>query len=252
MDIRRFTSHPETLLAIVDATASVFSGSQVLRAIDTAYERAGWIGADLDIYTISPEGEQILQHFEKEGYRASVQEGTGEIDRPSADTTGVACVVHLKKATRKVDVVFSTSRSALTPIAHVWATHVCNIVTAHAMYVAYPKSTLRGVGYRRPWAAQTSSIEQAYQKYNTRGYTIHRFGENTEATTGAPDAVFYCPHTSRSFGDKGTAVERYRSHKDCASRDHCIEDELDKVQWTWGGSACACCDRNASEDVQTA
>lgn len=251
-DVIRFTSNPHALLAIVDNAASVFSGSQVLRVIDIGYERTGWTGADLDIYTTSPEGEQILEHFEHEGYRASLEEGTGETDRPYADTTGVACVVHLKKSTRKVDVVFSTTRSALTPIAHFWSTHLCNIVTAHAIYVAYPKSTLRGVGYRRPWAAQTSAIEQAHQKYNARGYTIHQFGTNTEATTGAPDAEFYCPHNSRSFGDKGTAMETYRSHKNCLSGERCIEGKLTTVQWTWGGKACACCNKDASEDVQTA
>lgn len=249
-DVDRFTSHPETLLTIVDATASVFSGSQVLRAIDTGYERTGWTGADLDIYTTSPEGEQIINHFEKEGYTASLQEGTGEIDRPYADSTGVACVVHLKKSTQKVDVVFSTTQSVLTPIAHFWSTHVCNIITAHAIYVAYPRSTLRGVGYRRPWAAHTSGIAEAYQKYDARGYAIHRFGANTEATTDAPDRAFYCPHTPRSFGDNGTTMERYRQDKGCASQGRCIENRLNEVQWTWGGNACACCDRRTSEDVR--
>lgn len=234
----------------MDETKSIFSGSEVLRFIDTADGSPDWSAADLDIYTTSPEGERVLEHFEQQGYHASVQEGNGETERPYADSTGVACVVHLLKPPRKVDVVFSTNHSAITPVAHFWSTLVCNIVTAHSIYVAYPKSTLRRKGYKRPWAAKTAAVEEAERKYVARGYIVERFTANSEASDGTPEAPYYCPHNPRHFGDDGTLVERYRARDICTSHGNCIEDELRRVLWTWGGQSCACCIRDSQQSVQ--
>lgn len=234
---------------IMAATKSVFSGSQVLRFMDNEPARLDWDADDLDIYTTAPKGIRILAFFEKEGYvRGLLPSGQG-FDRPYVDESAIACVVRLRKGEHcVVDVVFSNSGTSLLPIARFHSTLVVNIITGYEVCVAYPESTFNGKGYRRPWASNTTTSEEAVEKYKGRGYKIETFGSNGGQVTDEHIARFYCPHTTRSFADDGVfKVQFYRPMSIAA--EEAYKGFMDSVTWKWGGKECACCDERNGQHI---
>lgn len=243
----RFTSRPRVLMDLISSTNSVFSGSQVLYFVcGFTTSNCAWEPDDLDIYTCEGRGEIILQFFEGEGYEAELKPSGRERDRPYMGDTAVACVVTLKKGQgRKVDLIFSGTGSALSPIARFYGTHVMNILTAEEVVVAYPESTFDAVCYRRWGATGGDGRPGGIEKYEGRGFKLRHFSENIEHVRLWGTGRFYCPHATRSFLDDGCVMLRF-SNGGLQLGDVERAGIFDTVEWVWGGQGCACCEHYES------
>lgn len=250
----RFVHDPHAIMSEARESNAVFSGGQVLRFVSRGGDGGVWDADDLDVYCALGSGRRMVALFELEGYQAEVLPAGEGFDRPYVDESSISCVARMRRGDdRHVDVVVSTCHSALAPIAHFYATHVVNVVTASTICVAYPDSTLKRRGFFRPWAARTWNRVLATEKYEQRGYQILGFLRNREAGVwdGTISKRFYCPHVERCFMDEGTLRlwyaevdgDRVRA-KDC--------DLLRGVTWTWGGHQCMCCIRSTGQKVVVA
>lgn len=252
VNMRRFTTRPEILMAVIGSTSSVFSGSQVLRFVDSARAREDWEAQDLDIYTTAPKGNRLLMFFQEEGYIPHILPSGQGFERPYVDDSAIACVVRLRKGEESVvDVVFSCSPTALHPITLFHSTIVVNFITAYEICIAYPEATFAGRGYRRPWASRTTTYEAAIDKYKARGYAIETFASNVEDTSHLETARFYCPHTIRSFTDEGIfRIPIQLPQTTVAEERH--KALMRSVTWKWGGYECACCDQQGGQKIRIA
>lgn len=246
----RFVDDVSVLMSLVTETRSLFSGGQVLRFVSRGRLRGIWEPNDLDIYCPIGQGGCIVDLFEAQGYRARVIPAGDGFDRPYVDDTYISCVVRLQHHDgRRIDVVSSVNYSALSPIARYYASHVVNVITASSISIAYPKSTLNGRAFARPWTPITCNMTDAEEKYRRRGYQMIQFAENTEAMTEPKATVgrFYCPHVVRSFADDGTLRVWYgETTDDAISAD---ADLLEEVKWRWGGENCMCCNMASSQEI---
>ncbi|KAI0349032.1 hypothetical protein OH77DRAFT_1373963, partial [Trametes cingulata] len=158
---------------VLRITDSVISGSAALSVLDTG-RGLDWRPTDLDIY--SPNDRTLrmvwyLCHIERYTVTAV------HVSSYTGDSAGFRRVVHMEKGTKRIDVIQSTTLSALHPIPYFWASHLMNYITADKFSLAYPTFTDQGRGLLNPVAfleyryARPHTLEVLH-KYQARGYSF--------------------------------------------------------------------------------
>ncbi|KAH9855227.1 hypothetical protein C2E23DRAFT_866854 [Lenzites betulinus] len=154
-------------------TSSVLSGSTALHILDN--ERAAqWSPSDLNIYTPRHGLQAFVDYLcASEGYSVT------KIDTSKYpyDNSSIEKVVHLQRTDHEIDVIQSSSSSALEPIPLFWSSHLMNYLTADGFCVAYPTYTLSGRGLLNPFKLVGLQIPpprsiNAMEKYVARGYNF--------------------------------------------------------------------------------
>ena len=180
---------------------------------------------DVIEYVKSLVGSQVLSSFD-------------EADEPteySLRVSGFDRLVKVRTPLGVIDIMRSKTVSALFPVAHYWATHVMNVLTADNFISAYPSATISGVGYFTT-APQHDAVHVAIEKYRRRGFTLTSTrGDFLVASHGAEcDSI--CANVDRFFGDDKCLVVPIGD-----GRITWVEKKkhgAESVGWRLGGQAC--------------
>lgn len=104
---------------------------------------------------------------------------------------------------RRVDVVRSTTGTAVTPLNGFWSTLMQNFITPDGAACGYPDATLERRGVISQDHYQTDSIRSAIIKYEARGYTLVQDEWRVEFQPS------YIRH-QHYFGDRNAVVVDFR------------------------------------------
>ncbi|KAG1721643.1 hypothetical protein EDB19DRAFT_1960764 [Suillus lakei] len=188
-----FVNNVNSLIALLDRTSTVISGSSALILI--LVQSQAIVVRDMDMYTTEKFEDEVLKHFvEKEGYEKKL-----EVPKKTEyDSAAIAKIYKLQKGQKQVDLIISDWSCAIAPILQFHSTAVINYITARSIVCLYPHWT----------AANKSLINPLYvlMKYRKRGPDMSAdalyFGDHLcegEEDTGGK--VGYCPHIIHSTVD---------------------------------------------------
>ncbi|KAL1941336.1 hypothetical protein VTO73DRAFT_7153 [Trametes versicolor] len=232
-----FLRQPVVFRNILRLTSAIISGSTALHVLDI--DRAhDWTPSDLDIYVPVHNARRLISYLcVEEGYSAY---DTDNSKYPYYPPSGMRGVTHLRRSGLEIDIIQSSTRSALHPLPYFWSTHVMNYLTADSFCIAYPDFTLRGHGLFNP--VQLVDFEyprprtlSVVKKYTDRGYCFRgrplawAHDPGAECTSGPG-----CPHTQRHFGDEFCLMGSFHA----GGAEQASPDGLYTVRWTRGGRAC--------------
>ncbi|EIW54752.1 uncharacterized protein TRAVEDRAFT_91056, partial [Trametes versicolor FP-101664 SS1] len=137
--LRMFVDDPRGLRSLMRLLGAVISGSFAL-AFMVRDDNLRFTPNDLDVYLPAQYGRRFAQYLvDVEGYAV-----VGQTRLPYGMAHEV--VLALGKGSSRIEVIPSTSGSALLPIAHFWSSHVKNFISADTFCVAYPEQTFKGRG----------------------------------------------------------------------------------------------------------
>lgn len=139
---------PERVLNMMQETGCILSGSA---ALEMAIPGASPPN-DLDFYCPCGQLEAVIRFFvETQGYR-DVTEGTGECARYGDLLVGIKAVHRLELVARpckQLNVIESTTASALAPVLFFHSSVVMNFVSAEGVMMLYPSLTSKKRGMFR-------------------------------------------------------------------------------------------------------
>ncbi|KAI9063180.1 hypothetical protein FKP32DRAFT_1553809, partial [Trametes sanguinea] len=137
-DLSAYVAHPSALRAVLRLLHAVISGSFAL-AFLLRNNEPKIIARDLDIYVPHKYAKRLARYLTAgEGYSV-VLSHHHRYDGNAA----IASVQVLAKGAMRIEIIESTTSSALFPLPHFWATHVVNYLTADTFCIAYPSHTLK-------------------------------------------------------------------------------------------------------------
>lgn len=204
--IRLFDIEPSEMLRLLHATSGVISGSAVILALIPWTFEPG----DLDLYVPKSQADYALRVIQDMfDFRQSKSLGP-YLQGPSIDR-----IIWLEKGPIKLNLIVSSSDSAIEPIFHFHSTLVMNFISSLGIFCAYPDLTFkrRGVvnmGRREYRVADLATID-CIRKYQQRDFflspTINLWTDTAgHACTRDPS----CPHTIRSIYDSGSLFYAFR------------------------------------------
>ena len=173
-----------------------------------------WSPRDMDVYEpkTGRGGSGVLKYLlEVEGYKEhNVRERSL---REQYDAwRGIRQVKNVVRDGIRVDVVTSSSSSAISPIFYFHSTPVINWISPEGLFSAYPKLTCTWRGLLNPMALDQShfvpalpgtDVRRSLDKYNIRGFDIRRnpscWPDDVHLCTFSAE----CPIASRNVVDGG-------------------------------------------------
>lgn len=266
--LAHFVPFPSEFRDVMRSTRSVVSGSVALWF--ACGGPASWFPDDCDIYTPIGEVSSLLTYLKSHaGYTVEEDRsgdtsrrfddyGLGDATYPGnqGDVSVVASVLRLVNINtgKRVDVVESSTVSALQPIPRSWSTLQANYISADNLCVAYPFLTLNRRGCITPiWFTPDGTIPAALEKYRKRGYTVADFSFNVDdhllslfpGITQECESNPYCPHALRFFGDKWCLQYAF-------DEDNYFDDPVDEItiRWRYGGELCGICHKKTVAEIQ--
>ncbi|KAG2345047.1 hypothetical protein BDR05DRAFT_860567, partial [Suillus weaverae] len=154
-----FVDNAEDLVALLDHTATVISGSSVLSLVQAKH--GAIIVCDMDVYTMEKFEGEVLKHFkEKEGYK-SMQE---VVKKTEYSSLAISKIVKLSKGEKEVDLIISDWSCSLAPILQFHTMAVMNYITACSIVCLYLWWTTANKSFINP---------QMYLKDMTHLHTVH-------------------------------------------------------------------------------
>lgn len=219
--IKRYFNSPEDVRRLMKTTQSVFSGSFVLEFIHFTWN---WVGRDLDIYATLEGSEAWDEYLLLNGYKESNKKSGAayrcwqilDVRTYTKQTSG---------GPRSIDVVVSIDDASILPITSFWTTTVQNFLTADDVVIAYPTSTLYGVGTLLPDHPVTVALDPLIHKYAERD--IHTVIWKPEF-----DTVWSRSLQRRSFLDEETMWFSLTTGTITEGRS-CVGDRLYWTSVTW-------------------
>lgn len=254
--LSRFVDSPVELCNLLRSTHSVVSGSTALHFILDSPR--SWTASDCDLYVPFGASDTIQKYLRG---RESYEDPRGRSGKPddyvkaiqnSRHNPSIHSVVHLYRSNgMKIDIIESTSTSALHPLAFFWSTHVTNYISADTLCVTYPSLTFNGRGCYVP--ITHAAVDRALAKYEARGFRLTSFSSNVgpEVCSLYPSLLNdcnknpNCPHQFRSFGDKWCLQFVF----DESSTNHDAAD-VPVPLWRYGGRECGVCGLETDREVR--
>lgn len=255
-----FMDSPEMFLDVLDSTSSVVSGSFALWFLLGG--ALGWEPDDIDVYCPVYGARGVIDHLKThEGYSEELGEETSmeqDCERERRNQlASINSITHLIRAKgRRVNVVESTSPSALHPLPHTWTTILPNYVSARTLCIPYPYHVLCNVGSFICDHSGSEMTQAEVAKYAGRGYSISPFrsGITTSVARAYPSVLKkdigcaenpYCPNRTRTYGDKWCLQYTFKEKR---------AERLDGVgclvpEWRLGGF-CGWCEKEALMKVK--
>jgi hypothetical protein len=239
--LRSFMDDVDEWINVMEHTSTVISGSNALKLVQA--EAGSIITDDLDVYATEEFAKNILDHLkEKEGY-SGIKDVVCNTDYGSASITKI---YKLKKGEKKIDIIVTHWKCAITPILQFHTTSVMNYVTAHALVCLYPRWTCENKGFINPRLYQEGrtnlNVVNGVMKYIKRGFRIsadpfrlvdHECNEDVKDSpkTG------YCPHKLRSTVDEEVLRWNFQDAGTLGATTVTCENEGIMV-WCLGGWEC--------------
>jgi hypothetical protein len=199
----RWFSDPHEWRQVMKYTNSVISGSSALWFLEKCPSH--WSACDLDIYVPLNNVDPILAFLSKEGYEnvtRTIRAGDGY----SLDRMHLHSISQWKKDGRKIDVLESTSKSAVDPLKSFHSTLVMNFIAWNSMSVLYPSLTFRKIAIVQDATGQRGSWWR--KKYSERGFDIR------DHDRAFQDAYLVCPGLSRSVDDQNSLNIHFDTDKE--------------------------------------
>lgn len=154
---------------LTDCHAGV-SGSAALHFM-LPTKTTDWTPNDLDIYAPSAHYISICARMQNMGY---VIIGEKEFDQTPYSSSQIEEVVTFSNTSRIIQVIFSSTYTALTPIFEFHSTAVMNFVSPDLVLCAYPDLTFQHLSLINPAPIYLDlfsiSVADALRKYNDRGF----------------------------------------------------------------------------------
>jgi hypothetical protein len=173
-----------------------------------------WVPHDMDIYEpkTTKGGSGVLKYLlEVEGYEEQNLEERSLQEQYDA-WRGIRQMKNVVRDGFRVDIVTSSSSSAVSPIFYFHSTPVINWISPEGLFSAYPKLTCARRGLLNPMALDRTrfipalpgaSVRHSLDKYNIRGFDIRRnpscWTDDSHPCTFAAK----CPITTRNVVDGG-------------------------------------------------
>ncbi|KIJ10854.1 hypothetical protein PAXINDRAFT_85397 [Paxillus involutus ATCC 200175] len=242
-----FTPDINTFLEIIFVHCVVISRSLALYLFDPSH---GWLLNNIDLYIPRHRVLHVMKRLHRLGY-IPVKDVSQRHSHYHSEND-IASVTMLTNGDHTVDLVESTTISALSPIFKFHLTAVMNYVSADGFFSAYPTLTTRGCSLINPMQfishLPTSHMAACFDKYLQQGYDL-RFSPQQWAQEEGREKEhmcrrrFECPHALWSTFDSGCLFIRMRANI-CGvllSADvppqRCFEDRR-AVVWCLGGHSC--------------
>ncbi|KAG1722486.1 hypothetical protein EDB19DRAFT_1916662 [Suillus lakei] len=249
---RSFVDNVDDLVALLDRTGTVISGSSALSLVQA--EAEAFVARDMDVYTTESFEEIIVMHFkEKEGYI-----GVRDIMRQNHyDNSSIAKIFKLEKGEKKVDIMVTHWSCALAPIIQFHTTCVMNYITARSLVCLYPRWTTMHEGFVNPRLYVDGNTNlgtvDALMKYVRRGFKISadpwKLGDHDcgDEETGGKK-IGYCPHKLRSTIDDEVLCWEFGPMLTLEGTTITCED-LGIMAWCLGGYECRDGDKEETMSV---
>lgn len=191
--VLRIADDAEDFIGVMDVTGTIISGSNALRFAD---RQAVWVPNDIDFYC-TPRGFRIFCTYLEEYLGAVLIDE--KINKQGAYSfNGFAQRRRYKAPMATVDVMCSTTSSALYPLTFFHSTLVMNALSANSICIAYPKDVAERTGTRSIYGLGSCG-DAAVEKYESRGYqllsTLFQKGAEEDAEEEK------CSDRHRYFGD---------------------------------------------------
>ncbi|KZT33745.1 hypothetical protein SISSUDRAFT_1065888 [Sistotremastrum suecicum HHB10207 ss-3] len=234
-----YVDDPHTLRDLMRRHKSVVSGSS---ALDLIMNDRIWSPNDLDIFCPKGSGETLMDHLiNSEGYEVRIPEWDEVKDAEYEDLKAVHYIYRLEKPletkkpsrstssarrreireppTIKIDIIESTTSSALKPLTFFRNTLCMNFLSADYLIVLYPILTFQRQGILQIWGAHDSSIGP---KYRARGYTLYtKVNTRNLCKTGMG-----CPNKYRSSSDVACMQVHFGAPRTHQNHNPSFEDTL--------------------------
>lgn len=261
--LRNFVANVTAFRDMLRASRSVVSGSLALWFVSGG--AASWSPNDCDIYCPNGEAESIslflrthadyvADEKKPDFFRSEIRSLYDDSDDPRINPS-INSVLHLRQyAGRSIDIIESSSSSALEPLPRFWSTFLANYVSADTFCVSFPYTTLATRGCLTLGDNVIAPVLRAMEKYKDRGYLITDFTQNITPSIerGYPliaegcDNNPYCPHVWRYFGDKWCLQYSFDEENGTS-----WPADEQTTRWRYGGTKCARCQRSSSFEVVT-
>ncbi|KAM5537558.1 hypothetical protein V8D89_008771 [Ganoderma adspersum] len=237
----------------MDFSDAVLSGSAVLAAL----YRESWGANDLDFYCNLPALYTMIYHLALiEDYHLLNPEvlenqritprlrALQRVQRPYDDHSHIARVAYLRKGDLEINVILSSCRSPLNPIAAFWATHVQNFLTCGFICISYPLLLEKCFTLVTP--AQLVDMQlpagkalALIRKYEGRGFSFAVRPPALQAGFCGGQAAPACSSSVRFFGDRHSLVLHTRPLATRANKHDGRGILHDKTIFRWcGGFVC--------------
>ncbi|KAJ3473223.1 hypothetical protein NLI96_g13086 [Meripilus lineatus] len=164
----RYVNNPEGFRDLLDNTESVISGSFALRFMEGS---GRWREGDMDLYVEPGSLERVKESLREEGYEDIHTAHDGREYRRAGGT--IERVVGMTNVTRnvRIDVIVSSKKISVYPIADFWATHLMNFLSGSVICVGYPE-TLDNAGFVIPGRMEDWKVPILLGKYLRRGFNF--------------------------------------------------------------------------------
>ncbi|KAH7920569.1 hypothetical protein BV22DRAFT_1132961 [Leucogyrophana mollusca] len=234
-----FVTDVTRFVELLRSSHSVVSGSLILRML-FPFNDAMWEPTDMDIYTPIENGGTFVSFLLAEKYRVAPP----DLIHASYSLSNISAVTSLIKGSRKVDVISSSTASAVIPVFQFHSTAMMSYMSANILFAAYPASTTAHGSIVNGSAFQenqfTMALCQALVKYSKRGFSIIPNIRSWIAEDDVGSCVcsqqIECPQAVRNSFDAGCLRIAFDPNVNART----INNGVNKIMVTWclGGDCC--------------
>ena len=201
--LSKFMPDPQAFRELMRNTGSVISGSTALYLVCAS---PPWFPNDVDLYVTFDEFHPVVKALQEEQGAAIVD--PAQLHARYEGAEGICGFVRLRTDRGHIEVIRSSSDSALYPVALFWTTLLMNVVAADFVCIPYPELTMRGRGLVE-FREYSDKETLALAKYAQRGFEFRRSAAGWEDTTDMKNAGCFewsCVNRARYFGDGGCLI----------------------------------------------
>lgn len=238
------------------AARAVVSGSFALALLDR--KSSAWRNPprDLDIYLPKGQSKFLASYFVNEEKYRIIWKGGPRTSKNSSYPEGVASIIRLRRVSPMtgrnvfIELISSKDEVAMTPVLSFHSTPVMCALSADALFSPYPRLTHElqwgfiNANCLRGLQTINAAAHSAINKYEDRGYILRTNCAYMPINGDDPtiqwlfahrcEESYYCPHTSRSTGDRGCLKLRF----DLAYEEEAVFHGSDAALWRLGGTVC--------------
>ncbi|KAI5982957.1 hypothetical protein EDD15DRAFT_2110694, partial [Pisolithus albus] len=135
----RYFSGGAVLFHMLHTCDAIISGSTALHIL-LPEDGTPWIPRDLDLYVPEATSGRLLSQLALEGYTSA---GDVDLTMPGYPHGQASRQVVLTKGAKAIDIIVSSTCSAIGPILQFHSTAVMNFISADTIFSCYPSLTLR-------------------------------------------------------------------------------------------------------------
>ncbi|KIN99015.1 hypothetical protein M404DRAFT_114703, partial [Pisolithus tinctorius Marx 270] len=129
-----------------------------------------WTPQDLNLYIVQRNIEFLLAALKIQGYQVIYINAANAVHYYNSHIASVFTLAHNNC---KINIVISSSTTAISPIFHYHSTALMNFISHDSVFCAYPELTLHKHSYMDPFIIFSQALKcltmEAFVKYHDRG-----------------------------------------------------------------------------------